>query len=186
MNYYVFLILFSSIFIYQIIKLIRLPKESRAKQIAPLVAISIITGYFLLDIPYLISGGIQKESEVKIVFGFGRRGNYNAILQDENQVLYWVGSYETPLGDSAFFVPKEPSAFQLRLTYLPFTKSVAKIEHKVDIDTVLFVRDTRYTNPDADGYYEIYNYSYDLLNIMVVTFILGVSFAVVFYRKWNE
>ena len=184
MNYIFLLVLFFVTLIYQIARLIMSQDKSRKKyRVTIIVIFSLATGYFLLDMPPLFSDGIKKETEIKVAFGFGKRGYINAVLQDQDGSFYWVGNFEKPGQEPVVFQPQGDTFSNIRLTYLPFTKSVVKVEHRLDIETALLIMrsDKRYEKFNSDGYYEIYDYSYDYFFAFVM--LLMTTIAIIYNIK---
>jgi hypothetical protein len=114
---------------------------------------------FIIDLSYYSSGGICKVTDLKITSSYSRHSQtYTivAITDTDGKIYLASGMPKTS------FLSRNAINNNVRITYLPCTRKVIKLEVKISpIDLFDF------GNMSSDGYLEVYNYSKDTLPAII-------------------
>lgn len=154
MNYLTILILLLAGFGFFLYKFIKRRGYKSVKWMIVMVVFTGIVAFAASDIPCLIRGGEQYEGEADMLLGSGRR-NIITVISTANHSFLWGGSWQnryfTSLGKS------------LRISYLPNTRAIVKVEYRHNPQYIIPV-----LNYDVYGYTALYDVYQDTAFILAV------------------
>ena len=175
---YVFLFLSSayvvSMTIFGVIK-----NKQKKSVIAKLIISSIILVFCIVDLFYLCFGGISKLTDMEINIGLSRnpRAYTIAVVTDYDEKIYFASGIR-----KTYFLPEGKVYNNVRITYLPCTRTIIKLEQKPKDSYYLpFGSNNTTIIKSADGYLELYEYSKDTLPFTIA--IIGIYLIILLIAK---
>jgi hypothetical protein len=134
----------------------RVTKTAVIKIVIP----SIFSILFIIDMFFLFSGGINKMTDLDLIVGLSKnpRAYTQAILKDNDGKIYYASGLV-----KGNFLPYSIGFSNLRVTYLPCTRIIIKIEQRPEDGYFVPYGPNGTVRTSADGYCELYEYSRDTL-----------------------
>ena len=166
---YVFLFL-SSAYVVSMTIFVVIKNKYKKSAIAKLIISSIILVFCIVDLFYLCFGGISKLTDMNIITGLTRnpRAYTFAVIADHDDRIYFASGMR-----KTNFYTKDNMYVNMRITYLPCTRMIIKLEQRPEDSYYVFDA----TTVSADGYLELYEYSKDTLPFTIAS--MGLFFIVV-------
>ena len=156
--FYILLFLFSvsvmGIAIYKMIKEKQIKISTIVKIIIPITVFILC----IIDLFALCVGGINKIVDFKKITGYSHNPiSYSlAVMVDHDGEIYLASGML-----KANFLPKGEVYKNIRVTYLPCTRTVIKLEQRPEDSYYIPIDDT--ARKSNDGYRELYDFSRDTL-----------------------
>ena len=173
---FIFLFLMSTFLIVVVIYNVTKDKIIKKNTIAEFIIPLIILLFCIVDMFFWCSGGICKITDLERIFSLSRNpSTYTfTLLSDDDGKIYFASQL-----CKANFFSKGEAYKSIRVTYLPCTRTIIKLEQRPEDSYSIPIIDTSHISDD--GYRELYEYSKDTLPVSI--FANGVVLIVVLIVK---